>query len=229
MQRCLRPAGPSTPRTFSPWPLPVRLPFALTLFSFPSPQPPRPHPVGYCSRLQEGHSSEVFPGSPLWTRRAFAGIQGWKICVSGTRPRRHGKGNGKPRGKTTGRSGTVREERASVKEESPLWGPASACPAAPAIYSRRSCVCILWGGGKGGEGGRKRCTALVSRASFARALSCQSSPPASVSRAAMSSRCCFLVPRAGKGGRALITRSANGPGRGGGRGGCQGSASGSSL
>lgn len=146
MQCCLRPAGPSTPRTFSPWPLPVRLPFALTLFSFPSPQPPRPHPVGYCSRLQEGHSSEVFPGSPLWTRRAFAGIQGWKICVSGTRPRRHGKGNGKPRGKTTGRSGTVREERASVKEESPLWGPASACPAAPAIYSQCSCVCILWGG-----------------------------------------------------------------------------------
>lgn len=128
-----------------PWPLSICLPFALTLFSFPSPQPPRPHPVGYCSRLQEGHSSEVFPGSPLWTRRAFAGIQGWKICVSGTRPRRHGKGNGKPRGKTTGRSGTVREECASVKEESPLWGPASACPAAPAIYSQHSCVCILWG------------------------------------------------------------------------------------
>lgn len=115
------------------------------LFSFASPQPPRPHPVGYCSRLQEGHSSEVFPGSPLWTRRASAGIQGWKICVSGTRPRRHGKGNGKPRGKTTGRSGTVREERASVKEESPLWGPAPACPAAPAIYSCRGCVCVLWG------------------------------------------------------------------------------------
>jgi len=120
------------PQTFPPGRC---LPFALTLFSFPSPQPPGPHPLGYCSRLQEGHSAEVFPGSPLWTRRAFAGIQGWKICVSGTRPRRHGKGNGKPRGKTTGRSGTVREERASVKEESPLWGPASACPAAPAIYS----------------------------------------------------------------------------------------------
>lgn len=141
------------------------LPFALTLFSFPSPQPPRPHPVGYCSRLQEGHSSEVFPGSPLWTRRAFAGIQGWKICVSGTRPRRHGKGNGKPRGKTTGRSGTVREERASVKEESPLWGPASACPAAPAIYSWPSCVCILWGEAGAGENGAQplspECASLV--------------------------------------------------------------------
>ncbi|XP_073091130.1 telomerase-binding protein EST1A isoform X4 [Manis javanica] len=57
----------------------------------------------YCSRLQKGHSAEVFSGSPLWTRRASAGIQGWKICVSGTRPRHHGKGNGKPRGKTTGR------------------------------------------------------------------------------------------------------------------------------
>ncbi|XP_077924186.1 telomerase-binding protein EST1A isoform X4 [Halichoerus grypus] len=59
--------------------------------------------TGYCSRLQKGHSAEVFSGSPLWTRRASAGIQGWKICVSGTRPRHHGKGNGKPRGKTTGR------------------------------------------------------------------------------------------------------------------------------
>lgn len=137
-------AGLSAPMLFS-----ARcLPFALTLFSFPSPQPPRPHPTGYCSRLQEGHSSEVFPGSPLWTRRAFAGIQGWKICVSGTRPRRHGKGNGKPRGKTTGRSGTVREERASVKEESPQWGPASACPTAPTIYS---CMCILWGESGGGR------------------------------------------------------------------------------
>lgn len=141
------PTGSSSLKCF-PRPLPIRLPFALTLFSFFSPQPPRPHPVGYCSRLQEGHSSEVFPGSPLWTRRAFAGIQGWKICVSGTRPRRHGKGNGKPRGKTTGRSGTVREERASVKEESPLWGPAAACPAAPAIYSRHSCMCVLWGEAK---------------------------------------------------------------------------------
>lgn len=121
------------------------LPFALTVF-LSLPPTPCPHPVGYCSRLQEGHSSEVFPGSPLWTRRAFAGIQGWKICVSGTRPRRHGKGNGKPRGKTTGRSGTVREECAAEEEESPLWGPAPACPAAPAIYSRCSRVCLgRWG------------------------------------------------------------------------------------
>lgn len=76
----------------------LHLPFQKMLFFFfPS------HPVGYCSRLQKGHSAEVFSGSPLWTRRASAGIQGWKICVSGTRPRHHGKGNGKPRGKTTGR------------------------------------------------------------------------------------------------------------------------------
>lgn len=76
----------------------LHLPFQKMLFFF-SPS----HPVDYCSRLQKGHSAEVFSGSPLWTRRASAGIQGWKICVSGTRPRHHGKGNGKPRGKTTGR------------------------------------------------------------------------------------------------------------------------------
>lgn len=84
----------------APWPTNIvsHLPFQKMLFFF---SPSRP--VGYCSRLQKGHSTEVFSGSPLWTRRASAGIQGWKICVSGTRPRHHGKGNGKPRGKTTGR------------------------------------------------------------------------------------------------------------------------------
>lgn len=83
-------------------------------------------PVGYCSWLQKGHSAEVFSGSPLWTRRASAGIQGWKICVSGTRPRHHGKGNGKPRGKTTGRWGTIREEPLWQRESSP--SPVPCCP-----------------------------------------------------------------------------------------------------
>lgn len=86
--------------------------FGFCLSSPPPPRPPTLTPLGYCGRLQEGHSPEVFPGSPLWPRRAVAGIQGWKICVSGPRPRRHGKGSGKPRGKTTGRSGTGREGRA---------------------------------------------------------------------------------------------------------------------